>query len=97
MILDEIREKLQDIARGARLQGTSDRCSTIRNILVESFGTGPTVKSEFESRAILKEKQASFLKSHSKELNIWLDSLPEGSEYLTRGGESKILSIRCFM
>jgi hypothetical protein len=90
MILDEIREKLQNIVRGARLQGTADRCSTIRNILVESFGAGSTVKSEFESRAILKEKQASFLKSQSKELNLWLESLPEGSEYLTRGGESKV-------
>jgi hypothetical protein len=90
MILDEIREKLQDIVRGARLQGTADRCSTIRNILVESFGAGSTVKSEFESRAILKEKQAGFLKSQSKELNLSLESLPRGSEYLTRGGESKV-------
>jgi len=71
MILDEIREKLQDIVRGARLQGTTDRCSTIRNILVESFGAGSTVKSEFESRTILKEKQAGFLKSRSKELELW--------------------------
>lgn len=52
MIFNEIREKLQDIVRGTRLQGSADRCSAVRNLLVESFGTGSTVKSEFESRAI---------------------------------------------
>ena len=90
MISDEIREKLQDIVSGARLKGTTDRCSTIRNILVESFGADSTVKSEFESRALLKEKQAGFLRSQARELNIWAYSLPTGSEYLTRGGESRV-------
>jgi hypothetical protein len=55
MIADEIRKKLQDIVRGALLQGQQDHCTTIRNLLCQSFGTAPTVKSEFESRAILKE------------------------------------------
>jgi hypothetical protein len=38
MISNEIREKLQDIVRGACLQGTTDRCSAIRNFLIEGFG-----------------------------------------------------------
>jgi hypothetical protein len=66
MIADGVREKLQNIIRGARLQGARDRCSTIRNILIESFGANPTVKSEFENRAIIKEKQAGFLRSYAK-------------------------------
>lgn len=90
MIAYEIRKKLQDIIRGALLQGQGDHCPTIRNLLIESFGTSSTVKSEFQSRAILKEKQAQFLRSHAKKNGLWLPSLPEGSQYLTRGGEAQI-------
>jgi hypothetical protein len=90
MISNEIREKFQDIVRGTRLQGAAGHCSTVRNLLIESFGTGPTVKSEFESRAIIKEEQAYFLKSWAKEIGLWLSALPLGSEYLTKGGESII-------
>jgi hypothetical protein len=90
MIADEIREKLQNIVRGISLEGTGDRCSTIRGILIKGFGADPTVKSEFESRAVSKEKQASFLKSYAKETGLWLESLPHGIEYLTKGGESLV-------
>src|SRR5881628_1015107 len=90
MIADEIRKKLQNIVRGALLQGQEDHCTTIRNLLSESFETDSTVKSEFESRAILKEKQARFLKSHAEKVGLWLASLPLGSQYLTRGGESEV-------
>jgi hypothetical protein len=90
MIADEIRKELQDIVRGERQEGPVDACSAIRNVLCESFGADPTVKSEFENRAILKEKQATFLKSYPKRQNIWYDSLPIASRYLTEGGESKV-------
>jgi hypothetical protein len=90
MISNEIREKLQDIVRGTRLQRSADRCSAVRNLLVESFGTGSTVKSEFESRAIVKKEQADFLRSWAEETGLWLSSLPPDSAYLTRGGESKV-------
>ncbi|HEY0297882.1 MAG TPA: hypothetical protein VGB84_01560 [Arachidicoccus sp.] len=90
MIPNEIREKLQDIVRGTCFQGTTDCCSKIRNILIESFGAGPTVKSEFESRAIIKENQAAFLKTQAEEFHIWLECLPAGCKYLTKGGESKV-------
>jgi hypothetical protein len=90
MIVDEIRKNLQDIVRGTRLQGQEDHCTTIRNLLIESFGTGSTVKSEFESRAIIKEKQVCYLKAHAEKIGLWLQSLPVGSQYLTRGGESEV-------
>lgn len=90
MIVDEIREKLQNIIRGALLQGREDHCTTFRNLLSESFETGPTVKGEFESRAIIKEKQANFLRVHAEKSGQWRESLPPGCEYLTRGGESEI-------
>lgn len=90
MISHEIREKLQNIVNGTRFEGPADNCATVRNLLVESFGTGSTVKSEFESRAIVKEKQASFLKAWAEKTGIWFEDLPIRSQYLTEGGESKI-------
>jgi len=90
MIADGTRKKLQDIIRGELQQGESDSFTAIRNLLCESFGTGPTVKSEFASRAIVKEKQVGFLKSHVKKEGLWLESLPSGCQYLTEGGESKV-------
>jgi hypothetical protein len=90
MISDEIRKKLQNIVRGTCLEGAADRCSTVRNHLIEGFGTSPTVKGEFESRSIIKEKQIEFLKTYAKESGLWLESLVPQPEYLTKGGESKV-------
>jgi hypothetical protein len=90
MISNEIREQLQYIVRGACLQGTAGRCSTVRNLLIGGFGADPTVKGQFESRAIVKERQNEFLKSYALQSGIWLASLPSDTQYLTRGGESKI-------
>ncbi len=90
MIADEIHKKLQNIVRGELQEGQMDSCTAIRNLLCKSFGTGPTVKSEFASRTILKEKQVSFLKSYAEKESLWLESLPSGSQYLTEGGESKV-------
>jgi hypothetical protein len=55
MISNEIKEQLQYIVRGASLQRATDRCSTIRSLLIEGFGADPTVKGQFESREIVKE------------------------------------------
>lgn len=90
MISDEIRQKLQDIVRGNVLESKGDSCTAITNLLRASFGSGPTVKREFESRSILKEKQAQFLRTYAKENGLWLDGLPARSQYLTRGGESVV-------
>ena len=90
MISDEIHQKLQNIVRGELLQGQSDACTTVRDLLCKSFGTSPTVKSEFESRTILKEEQVGFLKSYAQSADLWMNSLPGGSQYLTEGGESKV-------
>jgi hypothetical protein len=73
MISDEIRQKLQIITRGELRQGQSNACTTIRNLLCERFGSSPTVKSEFQSRAVIKEKQVRFLKSYAQNTGLWLD------------------------
>jgi len=90
MISDEIRQKLQNIVRGDVLEGQEDHCTAIRNLLCQSFGSDPTVKKEFESRSIIKEEQARFLKAYAEDKGLWMPSLPAGSQYLTEGGESKI-------
>jgi hypothetical protein len=90
MISDEIRQKLQNIVRGERQEGPTDACTAVRNLLCESFGASPTVKSEFESKAIIKEKQVGFIKSYAGKEGFWLESMPPGFQYLTEGGESKI-------
>jgi hypothetical protein len=90
MISDEIRQELQNIIRGELHHGQSDACATIRDLLCKSFGASPTVKSEFEGRAVIKEKQVGFLRSHAQKTGLWIESLPQGSKYLAEGGESKV-------
>jgi len=76
MISDEIRQKLQHIIRGDVLKGQEDHCTAIRNLLSKSFGSNPTVKREFESRSIVKEEQARFLKTYAQDKGLWMQSLP---------------------
>jgi hypothetical protein len=90
MISDEIRKRLQNIIRGEFQEGQIDACTAIRNLLCKSFGASPTVKGEFESRTVVKEKQVSFLTFHAQKEGSWLTSLPPGYQYLTEGGESKV-------
>jgi len=90
MIPDDVREKLQNIIRGELQKGRTDSCTAIWNFLCKSFGTSPTVKGEFESKAIIKKEQIGILKSHAQNENLWLESLPSESHYLTEGGESKV-------
>jgi hypothetical protein len=88
MISDEIRQKLQNIIRGDVLEGQEDHCTAIRNLLCQSFGSNPTIKREFESRSIIKEEQARFLKIHAENNKLWIPALAEGCQqsycYLTR-------------
>ena len=90
MISHETRAQLQDIVRGNGLKGKQESCSTIRNLLIAGFGADPTIKSEFENRAILKEKQADFLRSYAERSGLLIPSLPLETEYLTSGGEARI-------
>src|SRR5216684_3915100 len=83
MIPDDVREKLQNIIRGELQKGRTDSCTAIWNFLCKSFGTSPTVKGEFESKAIIKKEQIGILKSHAQNESLWLESLPSDSHYLT--------------
>jgi len=66
MISNELREKLQNIVRGNVPEGQEDHCTAVSNLLVQSFGSDPTVKGAFESRSIFKKEQELFLKAFAK-------------------------------
>lgn len=94
MISDEIRQKLQNIVRGDVLEGQEDHCTAIRNLLCQSFGSDPTIKKEFESRSIIKEEQARFLKAYAENNEIWMQSLPVDSQYLTGAERLKFILLQ---
>lgn len=90
MLSDGVRQKLQHIVRGTLIEAAQDRCTTTRNFLCSGYSTSTEVKTNFEGQLIIKEKQAERLKEYASINDLWLKSLPENSQYLTRGGESKI-------
>ena len=90
MLPDDTRRKIKNITTGTIIEGSLDNCTTIRNLLCASFPTSTTVKKDFESNAIIKEKQVHFLEAYSKENNLWAYDLPGIDRYLTRGGEARV-------
>jgi hypothetical protein len=90
MMDDGIKTKLQDIINGTCQKGGTDSCATTRNYLIESFGTGPTVKREFESKSIIKKEESLLIRSYAKKMGLLLDSLPQGIEFFAKGGESNV-------
>jgi len=54
----KIHKKLQNIIRGELQEGQTDLAQQSGTSFCKSFGTGPTVKSEFASRRILKEDKS---------------------------------------
>ncbi|HET6994256.1 MAG TPA: hypothetical protein VFI06_04690 [Chitinophagaceae bacterium] len=90
MLPDDTRGKIKNITTGTILEGGQDNCTAIRNFLCSSFPTSTTVKKDFESKAIIKEKQAIVLESYAKKNNLWTANLPDQARYLTRGGEARV-------
>jgi len=90
MLSNDKRRKIENIVAGIIIEGESDYCTAIRNLLCAGFPTSTTVKTEFESKAIIKEKQAILLENYCSENNIWLNNFPEEENYLTHGGEAKV-------
>jgi len=90
MLSNDTRNKLKNIISGIIIEGATDNCTTIRNILCGSFSTSTTVKKDFESKAISKKEQAEFLKKYARETGFWIEQTPNESQYLARGGEAKV-------
>jgi len=90
MLPDDTRNKIKNITKGIIIEGVSDNCTAVRNLLCAGFATSTTVKTDFEGKAVIKEKQASLLETYSNENNLWVTDLPAEDRYLTRGGEARV-------
>jgi hypothetical protein len=90
MFSDDTRKRLENIVKGIVLEGEGDNCTAVRNLLCASFRTSTTVKKNFEGQSRIKKEQAEFLINHSSLKNWRLDTLPDNSSFLTRGGEAQI-------
>ena len=87
MFSNDTRNKIKNITEGIIIEGTTDNCTTVRNLLCAGFPTSTTVKTDFESKALIKEEQAILLEQYSAKNNLWITDLPGADRYLTRGGE----------
>lgn len=82
MLSDDTRKKLENIVRGKVIEGQGDTCTSVRNNLCASFSTSTTVKKDFESQSIVKEKQVIFLKAFAARYHLWAADLPADDQYL---------------
>jgi len=90
MLPDDTRSKIKNITAGTFIEGQQDNCTTIRNLLCASYPTSTTVKSDFESKAIIKKEQAQLIEKYISENDLWVADLPLQERYLTRGGEARV-------
>jgi Serine/Threonine/Tyrosine Kinase found in polyvalent proteins len=90
MFGNDTRKRLENIVKGIVLEGESDSCTAVRNLLCASFRTSTTVKKDFENQLLVKKEQAAFLKDLSTSKNWWVHDLPDERSFLTRGGEAQI-------
>lgn len=87
---NDTQRELRNIIEGTIIEGETDNCTAVRNLLCTSFSTSTTVKRDFESKSIIKKEQAECLKQYSIENNLWVVDLPPENEFLARGGEARI-------
>lgn len=90
MFSEDVRNKLQNIIQGNVIQEQPDSCAAIRNHLCSSFPTSTTVKTDFEGKRLIKEKQVEFLQQLATKQNLWISSIPSDWTYLTKGGEANV-------
>jgi hypothetical protein len=90
MLPDDTRIKIENIVSGIILEGSTDHCTAIRNSLCRRYATSTVVKANFESNAIIKEKQAQLIEAYCDEHKLWIENVPENDRYLARGGEARI-------
>ena len=90
MLSDDTRKRIENITAGISIEGIPDTCTTTRNLLSASFATSTTVKTDFESKSVVKKEQAQLLEKFSTENNLWVTDLPGEDRFLTRGGEARV-------
>ena len=90
MLPDDTRRKIENITKGIILDGALDNCTSVRNHLSAGFETSTTVKTDFESKSIIKKEQATVLEAYCDQYNLWVTDLLGEDRYLTRGGEAEV-------
>ncbi len=90
MLPDDTRKRIENITAGIIIEGIPDTCTTIRNLLSAGFATSTTVKTDFESKSIIKKEQAQLLENYSYQNNLWVTDFPSEDRFLTRGGEARV-------
>jgi hypothetical protein len=94
MLPDDTRRKIENIISGTVIKGASDHCTAIRNLLCRCFATSTTVKKNFESKAIIKEKQAFILEAYCNEHQLWFTDLPAEEYYTGLNAMEKLIPIK---
>lgn len=90
MLPHDTERLLKAIISGKVLPGVTETLLKARNSLCAAFEPDRTVKTNFEGKLLIKEKQVTILKEWAKSEACWLEGLPVGAMYLTRGGESQV-------
>lgn len=90
MLPYDTRRKIENIVAGNVIEGQSDSCTAIRNLLCRRFTTSNAVKEDFEGKSIIKKEQTGIIESYCTDNGLWASNLPGEENYLTRGGEAKI-------
>lgn len=90
MLPHDTRTKIKNFTAGIIIDGEQDTCTTIRNLLSAGFATSTTVKTDFESKSVIKEEQAVLIEKYSTEHHLWVADLPGEDRFLTRGGEARV-------
>ena len=94
MFTDDTRKKLENIVRGVVIEGQANHCAATRNFLCSGFSTSKTVKKDFESQLLVKKRQVERLEEYATENQLWVPQLPDASQFLAKGGESKVYKDR---
>jgi hypothetical protein len=90
MLPDDTRRKIKNIVAGAVIEREQDPCTAIRNLLCSRFATSTTVKTDFESKSVIKEEQRKLLIEYCSQHNLWAIDLPGKERFLARGGEALV-------
>ena len=90
MLSHDTRSKIKNIVAGNVIERSKDTCTTIRNYLCAGFATSTTVKTDFESKLLIKKEQTGLLEAFSRKHNLWLTEIPVQTPFFARGGEAMV-------
>jgi hypothetical protein len=76
MLPDDTRRKIENITKGALIEGILDNCTSVRNLLSGRYPTSTSVKTNFEGQSVVKKEQAGLIDEFCNQHNLWVANLP---------------------